>query len=702
MLFKRGVSFICLQLAFFLFPVLLLAQISEPKLSSEEEKSPDSLSLQIRTYESIVEEMQRQPSSYGSLASIMTQLGDLYSANEDYPKAIYLYMRSIIMRQMGHSSKGQDKSSVAWQMIEVGNSFYRLHDYQLAENAYRIAAQYFNKTADRQGQITSINNIGLCMLNLNKPEAALPLFRKTLTFSRQINDVPRIYSSNIYIGISLKELKRYDEAIAVLNGVSHFELDEKNLDLEDFRKLQLGETYILSGDTIKGINTYLLLTGEVTEQSDIYYKSIALGRLGRFYFETGDIQQSLKFATEGYELLKDRHHLSLLTDINKLLHDLYKATGNASKALFHFEAYHEGIMQLNNREIENFVNEYNKKMERIAISQELKTMRENSDRILLEKSNQQSLSVFLVIIAFLLLVMLYTAKGFDARVQMLVDHVRSYSRQEKVLLLLVLGIYFITFYYFFVPVENAVGMRNLSFSQRMLPGLIAYIVTLVLLVAFYSPLSFKKEVKNWYIYSLYFFSLAFLSVLLAEFIHFNLSGFGGFNFLISLSLIVLASFIVPLYLFILIIEKLVIRHVEAISESLNQYIGQMKLKPGPDKKMITLQSEKTSGRLSFEISELMSVEAQGNYSMFNLLQDGVVNRKILHITMKAIEESLAEYEFIVRCHKSYMINIQHIAKVTGNSRGYLVNFEVDTEPVPVSRNFQKNVMEVIRKFKDGF
>ena len=702
MLFKRGVSFICFHLAVFIFPVLLHAQLAEPKLKSEKEKSPDSLSLQIRTYESIVEEMQRQPSSYGSLANIMTQLGDLYSANEDYPKAIYLYMRSIIMRQMGHSSKSQDNSSVAWQMVEVGNSFYRLRDYQLAEKAYRIASQYFNKLADRQGQITSINNIGLCLLNLDKPEAALPLFRKTFDFSRQINDVPRIYSSSIYIGISLKELKRYDEAIAVLNGVSHYKLDEENLDLEDFRELQLGETYILSGDTLKGISTYQLLTGEATEQSEIYYKAIVLGRLGRFYYETGDIQQALKFATEGYELLKDRHHLSLLTDFNELLHDLYKTTGNTAKALFHFEAYHEGIMQLNNREIESFVNEYNKKMERITISQELKTMRENSDRIRVEKSNQQSLSVFLVIIAFLLLIMLYTAKGFDARLQMLVDHVRSYSRQEKVLLLLVLGIYFIAFYYFFVPVENAVGLRNLSFAQRMLPGIIAYIVTLVLLVFFYSPFAFQKKVKNWYIYSLYFFSLAFLSVLLAEFIHFNLRGFGGFNFLISLSLIVLASFIVPLYLFILIVEKLVIRHVEAISDSLNQYIGQMKLKPGPDKKTITLQSEKTSGRLSFEISELMSVEAQGNYSMFNLLQDGVVNRKILHITMKAIEESLAEYEFIVRCHKSYMINIQHITKVTGNSRGYLVQFDVDTEPVPVSRNFQKNVMEVIRKFTDGF
>ncbi|MGD9492061.1 MAG: tetratricopeptide repeat protein [Bacteroidales bacterium] len=686
----------------FFFPLFLQAQTLEFDLRTKKVKQQDSLSLQIRTYETIIDEMQRQPSSYESLASIMTQLGDLYSANEDYPKAIYLYMRSIIIRQMGLASGNQNKSSVAWQVIEVGNSFYRLHDYQLAENAYRIAAQYFSKTSDKLGLITSLNNIGLCRLNLNKPGAALPLFRKTLAFSRQINDVPRIFSSSIYISISLKELHRFDDAIAVLNSLTDYELDRDHLHLEDYRKLQMGETYILFGDTLKGIQIYEQLIEEAHDESAIYYKAITLSRLGVFYDEMGDKQKAMEYTARSYELLKDRHHLTLLTSVNQLLYRLYKSSGDISKALFHFEAYHEGIMQLNNREIENFVNEYNKKMERITISQELKTMRVNSDRILLEKSNQQSLSVFLVIIAFLLLVMLYTAKGFDARVQMLVDHVRSYSRQEKLYLLLLLGVYFVAFYYFFVPVENAARLHNLSSFQRVLPGLIAYGVTFLLVLVFYSPFSFQKKVKNWYVYSLYFFSFAFFSVLFFEFIHFNIRGFGGFNFLISLSLIVLASFIVPLYLFILIVEKLIIRHVESISELLNQHIGQMKLNPGPDKKMVTLQSEKTSGRLTFEISELMSVEAQGNYSMFVLLQNNLVNRKILHITMKAIEESLAEYEFIVRCHKSYMINIQHIEKVTGNSRGYLVHFNVDADPVPVSRNFQKNVMEVIRKFKDGF
>lgn len=394
MLFSKSKIFICLLIWGLIFPAALYSSTLKEKQSEGKESKSDSISLQIKTYENLVEEMQRQPSSYSSLVNIMSQLGDLYSANEDYPKAIYLYMRSIIIRQLGHTSINQDKSFIAWQLIEVGNSFYRLNDYQLAEKAYTVASHYFRRINDKQGQITAINNIGLCKLNQHKPDLALPLFKKTLAYSQEINDIPRIYSSNVYIGISLKELKRYKEAITVLKEAAKYEMEDKNLDLAAFRKLQLGDTYILFGDTAKGLQTYFQLTNNVKSTSDSYYKSVALSRLGHFYFDNGNNQLAQKYAGEGYEFLKNKHHLNLLTDLNELLYKIYKKSGNSTKALFHFEAFYEGTMQLNNKEIEKFVSDYNQKMERIAISQEIKDVREKSERIQIEKSNQQKLSIF--------------------------------------------------------------------------------------------------------------------------------------------------------------------------------------------------------------------------------------------------------------------------------------------------------------------
>jgi len=682
-------------------PILSLAQ----KTTSGTAQGPnnkDSISAQIRAYENVVSELQQQSASNGSLANILTKLGDLYSASENYPQAINLYSRAIELKRSDIFFTSSEEPSFAWQMIEIGNLFYRLRDYKLAEDAFKKASDYFESVNDQKGVITAINNIGLCRLNDNKPQEAYDRFVQMLRLAKKINDPSRIYSSTTYIGISLAALGRYDEAIRILEADQPGLQSPDEKELHSFRLLQLSEIYMRKGDTLTSINLYKQMSDSRDDEAAVFYAALANQELAKHFDKTNNTTAAIGYAEEAYLLLKNEHHLRELTEINGLLYELYKKSGNTDKALFHFEAFHNGTIQLNNTEVETFVSDYNKKLEHISIQKELQSTREESDRLMIEKMNQKSLSVFLIVIALLLLVMMFTSKGFDARVEMLLQHIYSYSRKQKWILMLVLGLYFVFFYYFFVPIENAVGLRSLNFFQRITPGLVAFTVVAAIGIGFFSPRAMQKKVKNWYVYSIYVFCLAFFSVLIAEFIHFNFLGFGGFNYLLSLSLIILASFIVPLYLFILVVEKLVIRHVESISQSLNQYIAEMKQKPGPNKKHVTLQSEKTSGKLSFDISELMSVEAQGNYSMFVLFQDNTISRKILHITMKAIEESLSEYEFVVRCHKSYMVNIQYISKITGNSRGYLFHFEKDTDPVPVSRNFQKNVMEVLRKFKDGF
>ncbi len=679
----------------------LVAQEKKGIDQARDNSPADSLTIKIKTYEDIVAELQQRPFENQSLAHIMTQLGNLYSASEDYPKAIYVYMQSILLRQYSIDGQGEKQSDLAWQIIEIGNSFYRLKDYKLAEQAFRSAANMFISAHDHSGLITSVNNIGLCRYHSGQYQAALPVFEKMLEYSKRINDVGRIYSSTIYIGMSYGALKQYHKAISRLKALEKYTLRKDDLDLEEFRIYQLGEIYMQSGDTAKTISTYQLLTGTPLDPADTYYNSLVMSRLAQFYFTNGKFAEAKVHALEAYRQLKNQHHLALLNEINHLLYRIYRKQGDQNSAIKHLEEHVEGISSLNQREINAFISDYNKKMERIAISQELQRMREQNIRMNTEKSNQQSLSVFLVIIAILLLVMLFTAKGFDSRIQLLLDHIKGYTPYQKTWLLLLLGLYFIGFYYFFVPVDSALEIKQRSFASRLLPGLLAYGVTLFVMIMFYSGMALRKPIRNWYVYSLYFFGTAFTAVLLAQFAHFHVIGFGSLNFLLSLSLIVLASFIVPLYLFIVVVEKLIVKHIESISQALNRDIDQIRQKASvPEIKPITIHSEKTSGKVSFDLNSFVSVEAQGNYCMFYLRQHDVLSKKMLHITMKSIEENLAGHEFIIRCHKSFLVNIHHITKVSGNSRGYFLHFGDEIEPVPVSRGFQKDVMGLIRKIKD--
>ena len=67
------------------FPAALYSSTLKEKQSEGKESKSDSISLQIKTYENLVEEMQRQL-SYSSLVNIMSQLGDLYSQTKTTQK----------------------------------------------------------------------------------------------------------------------------------------------------------------------------------------------------------------------------------------------------------------------------------------------------------------------------------------------------------------------------------------------------------------------------------------------------------------------------------------------------------------------------------------------------------------------------------------------------------------------------------------
>ncbi|HNW71295.1 MAG TPA: LytTR family DNA-binding domain-containing protein, partial [Bacteroidales bacterium] len=113
-----------------------------------------------------------------------------------------------------------------------------------------------------------------------------------------------------------------------------------------------------------------------------------------------------------------------------------------------------------------------------------------------------------------------------------------------------------------------------------------------------------------------------------------------------------------------------------------------------------VESEKTSGKLSFSMDDFVAVEAQGNYCMFYIMRKNVVTRKLLHTTMKALEAQLSAYPHVIRCHKSFLINIHQISRVSGNSRGYALHFTGDMDPIPVSRGYQKDVMQIIQQFRE--
>ena len=75
---------------------------------------------------------------------------------------------------------------------------------------------------------------------------------------------------------------------------------------------------------------------------------------------------------------------------------------------------------------------------------------------------------------------------------------------------------------------------------------------------------------------------------------------------------------------------------------------------------------------------------------------GTLQKHIVRSTLKKAETTILEFDYFFRCHRSYIVNINHIKEIQGNSQGYKLYFENLDFPVLVS---QKYISEIKRRIK---
>ena len=94
-------------------------------------------------------------------------------------------------------------------------------------------------------------------------------------------------------------------------------------------------------------------------------------------------------------------------------------------------------------------------------------------------------------------------------------------------------------------------------------------------------------------------------------------------------------------------------------------------------------------------------ESQDNYIKIFYENNGKLCSYMLRSRTKTIEENLAETS-MVRCQRSYLVNvmkINHIKK--GGKVRYIVLSHDDIKPIPVSKNYFKNLIEKIDKYNSN-
>ncbi len=90
------------------------------------------------------------------------------------------------------------------------------------------------------------------------------------------------------------------------------------------------------------------------------------------------------------------------------------------------------------------------------------------------------------------------------------------------------------------------------------------------------------------------------------------------------------------------------------------------------------------------VDELILIEAMQNYVQLSVMKNSKVERVMLRQTISSIYEQFQAIAAgsVQRCHRSYLVNIEKIAKVSGNAQGLKLSFDdLEGVLVPVSRSY---------------
>ena len=112
------------------------------------------------------------------------------------------------------------------------------------------------------------------------------------------------------------------------------------------------------------------------------------------------------------------------------------------------------------------------------------------------------------------------------------------------------------------------------------------------------------------------------------------------------------------------------------------------LKPSVEANHLVVALEPENGaELRIDASNLRFVEAMQNYVTVWFVQNGELQKEVLRTTLTATEKQLENTD-VIRCHRSYLVNVDCIETVSGNAQGLKLKLrDVTDVEVPVSRSF---------------
>jgi hypothetical protein len=270
------------------------------------------------------------------------------------------------------------------------------------------------------------------------------------------------------------------------------------------------------------------------------------------------------------------------------------------------------------------------------------------------------------------------------------------SFKERTIKCIVFGLFVFGFLFVFRPF-NINGLKDQLFKIAIGYGVVCSCVMIILNVFLFDTFPNYFNERNWTIKRELIWSIINLvCIAIANFIY---SYFIGITILTTGSFFLFLTYTLAIGLFPISAAVLINytrwnNKYELETEALNPIIeAEIISVISQDIELVRFFAENNALELEILPIHFLYAKADDNYVELYYMQNGIKNRKVLRNSLKKIHAFLPSQQNFYRCHKSYVINLDHVNHISGNAQGYKFHLKSADELIPVSRSnndFVKN------------
>jgi hypothetical protein len=120
------------------------------------------------------------------------------------------------------------------------------------------------------------------------------------------------------------------------------------------------------------------------------------------------------------------------------------------------------------------------------------------------------------------------------------------------------------------------------------------------------------------------------------------------------------------------------------------------IEPKPPQQL-TLTGENKGDKIQVALSQILYIKSADNYCELAVYNDKIVSHQLLRSSLTSILKQLPEKSLVLRCHRSYAVNLALVETSSGNAGGLklVMNTVGVTVNVPVSRTYVGTIKQAL-------